>query len=84
MTVVVLGKHDPERPEDPREPVWSAPPEVGRMPPPDVKLAYREPAERAGQRQTRRQNGHGKVRNRAKESVEQNRRIVRDHGMVEI
>ncbi len=48
MAVVVLGKHDRQRPKGPPKPGRRAPSELGRVAPPDVELPEREAGERAG------------------------------------
>lgn len=84
MPVVVLGKHQSKRSSDGANPRRRAPAELCRVPPPNVNLAEREACDCTGQRKPRRYRSDGEVRDGAEKSVEQYRRIEREHGVIEI
>lgn len=75
MAIVVLGKDDSQEPEGDSEPRRRAPSEFGRVAPPDVKLPEGEACEGPRPREVPKQCRDYGVGHRAKEPVEQYRRI---------
>lgn len=84
MAIVVLGKHQGKRAEEPSQPRRRPPADLGGMAPPDVKLPQREACDgtRPGDAPEKRR--HNQIGHRSEQAVEEYRGIARDDRVVEV
>ena len=80
---MVLGEHHGERPQEASKPSWCPPTKVGRVAPPDVDLSQHEAGNSAWPRDVPNQRRDDEIGHGAKEAIEQDGRIRREHGVIE-
>lgn len=84
MTVVVLGQHYLQGPQASAQPPGRPPAEVGRVAPPHVQLTQAQAQQCPGPRKMPYERSDGEIRHRAEKAVEQDGRIRRDDGVIEV
>ncbi len=81
---MVLGKDDSQGAQEGAGPGWGPPAQLRRMAPPDVELAQGEAGNRAGPGEAPKETCDDDVWNGAQKAIEQDRRIGRQHGVIEV